>query len=202
MRPILSKNRTYISSALLVVILQVVFYSTTVAQITDYLKIPGPLQVDTTTFHLAWSLNPSPNYVKQEYLPEGQSLEKFNSMVTIDFVKGHYTAEELVKTKINELDALKKSNPIVNYKVYEKENEFILDFLLSQNSPDGEKVIIIERNVYRYHTINTKGKEGLLAFCVTERAYEDSIVNFLENLKASQSKLVDIVGTLKLPEPN
>lgn len=199
MKKNLTKNSIHL---LLVLIVQVVFQGTAVAQVKDYLKIPGPLQVDTTTFHLAWSLNPSPNYIKQEYLPEGQSLEKFHSMVTIDFVKGNYTAEEVIKTKVNELDALKKSNPNVNYKVYEKENEFILDFLLSQNSPDGEKILIIERNVYRYHTIQAKGKEGLLVFCVSERAYEDSIANFFENLKANQMNLVNSVGALQLPEPN
>ena len=45
--------------------------------------------------------------------------------------------KDAVATKVSEIERRKQTDPICNYMVYEKDNEFILDFLVSKS--DGKK---------------------------------------------------------------
>ena len=98
------------------------------------------------------------------------------------------------------LRRLKKSNPAVNYDVFEKNGEIVLDFLVSANTPDGKDMSIVERNVYRYKAVVDKnGQKGVLLFGVSERAYGNDIDKFLSNLKAHKLALMNLVGAFALP---
>ena len=67
---------------------------------------------------------------------------------------------------------MKATNPLVNYEMFQKNGEYLLDFLLSANAADGKTVDIVERNVYRYKTFTDKsGKKGILLFAVSVRSY-------------------------------
>ncbi|MBO9733185.1 MAG: hypothetical protein J7623_31375 [Chitinophaga sp.] len=166
----------------------------------DYLHIPGPLQLNNNSYTLVWTTHPSNNYYKQEYLTASDNLEKFKSLVTIDFLQGDFQSKDLAGAKIEELKKLKATNPVVNYNVYEKNGEYILDFLISQNTADGKRVEIVERNVYRYHAVNSKGVKGVLLFAGSERAYGDDVTPFLKNLPKEKSKLLNAIASYQLPK--
>jgi len=101
---------------------------------------------------------------------------------------------------MDELKQLKITNPLINYEVFQKNGEVLLDFLISQNSEDGQKVIIIERNVYRYTSfVGNKGQKGVLLFSASERAYDKNVDSFLLALKKNKSLLLNAVAAYSIP---
>lgn len=169
-------------------------------KVEEYLGIPGPINLGQKAYHLAWSSHPNDMYFKQEYIEPKENINKYNSMVLIDFVKGDFNLKEVIDRKIAELEAIKKINPIVNYQILEKDEEYILDFLISENSKDGKEILIAERNVYRYKLINKGTVNGLLLFAVSQRGYKENMDEFFKNLKANSSQLIEVVGNYKIPE--
>jgi hypothetical protein len=170
--------------------------------VENYLETEKTIKFDNQNYDLVWSSHPNETYYKQEYLTKEQTLEKFKSMVTIDFLKGEFKVKDLVNQKIQELEKAKKSNPIVNFTVLEKDGETIIDFLMSVSSTDGKKLLIVERNIYRYTNIETNNTKGLLFFAVSKRAYENEIGEFFENLKKDKNSLIMKVGNFEIPKVN
>ncbi|ASK32209.1 hypothetical protein CEY12_19880 [Chryseobacterium sp. T16E-39] len=168
-------------------------------KINDYLNIPGPLKIDNKSYNLVWSSHPNDNYYKQEYLSPNEKIEKYNTLVMIDYIQGNLKPEDVIDQKVTELENLKKSNPVVNYKTYENNGEYILDFLITENSKDGKEILIAERNVYRYKLISNNKNKGVLLFAVSERGYKENIEKFFNNLKNDTSKLIEAVGNYQLP---
>ena len=170
--------------------------------VENYLETEKTIKFDNQNYDLVWSSHPNETYYKQEYLTKEQTLEKFKSMVTIDFLKGEFKVKDLVNQKIQELEKAKKSNPIVNFTVLEKDGETIIDFLMSVSSTNGKKLLIVERNIYRYTNIETDNTKGLLLFSVSKRAYENEIGEFFENLKKDKNSLIMKVGNFEIPKVN
>jgi hypothetical protein len=170
--------------------------------VENYLETEKTIKFDNQNYDLVWSSHPNETYYKQEYLTKEQTLEKFKSMVTIDFLKGEFKVKDLVNQKIQELEKAKKSNPIVNFTVLEKDGETIIDFLMSVSSTDGKKLLIVERNIYRYTNIETDYTKGLLLFSVSKRAYENEIGEFFKNLKKDKNSLIMKVGNFEIPKVN
>lgn len=175
-------------------------YGQTSKAFVEYLNIPGPIILNKESFNFVWSSHPSFNYYKQEYIGSKDNLEKFKKMVLVEVLFSEQKPIELVQAKIAELKKLKEVNPIVNYEVFQKNGEIILDFLLSENSPDGKKINIIERNVYRYKAITDKGQNGIMLFSVSERAYSNEADTFLSSLKNTKSILTNSVAAFVLPK--
>ena len=170
--------------------------------VENYLETEKTIKFDNQNYDLVWSSHANETYYKQEYLTKEQTLEKFKSMVTIDFLKGEFKVKDLVNQKIQELEKAKKSNPIVNFTVLEKDGETIIDFLMSVSSKNGKKLLIVERNIYRYTNIETGNTKGLLLFSVSKRAYENEIGEFFENLKKDKNSLIMKVGNFEIPKVN
>jgi hypothetical protein len=164
--------------------------------VENYLQTEKVIKFDNKDYNLVWSSHPNEVYYKQEYLTKDQSIEKFKTMVTIDFLKGDFKIKDLVNGKIQELENAKKSNPIINWTVLEKDGETILDFLMSVSSKNGKELLVVERNIYRY----TKNANGLLLFAISERAYKNEIDDFFINLKENKNSLIIKVGSFKIPE--
>ncbi len=169
-------------------------------KINEYLSIPGPIKIDNTFYNLIWSSHPNENYYKQEYLSPTEKIEKYGTLVMIDYIQGTLKIEDVINRKVTELENLKKSNPVVNYKIYENGEEYILDFLITENSKDGKEILIAERNVYRYKLISNNKSKGVLLFGVSERGYKENIESFFNNLKNNSSKLIEVVGNYQLPK--
>ena len=167
----------------------------------EYLNVAGPISFDKGYYSLAWTSHPSSTYYKQEYLEKSDNLGKFKRLVMLEVLVGKINVKEIVEAKIAELKAMKISNPIVNYEVFEKNGEVVLDFLLSENTADGKNISIIERNVYRYKSLVDKnGKQGLLLFAVSDRAYGDEADKFLSDLKTQRSTLINAVAAFIIPQ--
>ena len=168
---------------------------------TEYLSISEPISFDKSSYDLAWTSHPSEAYYKQEYLPKGDTIEKFKKMILLEILTGNTKLKDVVAAKVSELKKMKASNPAVNYETFEKNGEVILDFLVSENTPDGKYLNIVERNVYRYKSVTDKnGQKGILLFGVSERAYGDDIDKFFPNLKAHKFDLINSVGAFSIPE--
>lgn len=165
----------------------------------DYLSIPGPIKMDNKTYNLVWSSHPNENYYKQEYLSSNEKIEKYNTLSLIEFVKGDFNLKDVVDQKVSELEKMKQSNPVVNYKTYENNGEYILDFLMSENSKDGKEILIAERNIYRYKLITVNESKGVLLFAISERGYQENMDQFFSNLKNNSTHLIEVVGNYKLP---
>ena len=74
-------NRLITTTFLL--LLSIIGYSQT---IENYLQTERTIKFDNKNYDLVWSSHPNENYYKQEYLTNGQNLEKFKSMILIDFL--------------------------------------------------------------------------------------------------------------------
>ncbi|WP_374459848.1 hypothetical protein [Chryseobacterium taeanense] len=183
-----------------VIFLLLPFFSLTAQnKVAEYLSIPGPIIIDSKNYHLAWSSHPNNSYYKQEYLAPNENIEKYSTLIMIDFLKGNFTLEDAINQKVSELEKMKQSNPIVNYTTYENNGEYMLDFILSKNSDDGKEILIAERNIYRYKLITDKKNKGVLLFGISERAYKENIEYFFNNLKNNSSSLVEMIGNYNLP---
>ncbi|MFZ1307514.1 MAG: hypothetical protein WAT20_02265 [Ferruginibacter sp.] len=166
----------------------------------DKLNVPGPIVIGKKPHVLTWTSNPTAGFYKQEYIPAGDNVNKFKSMIMLDVSLGNFMLKDIVGAKIAELKKMKATNPLVNYEMFQKNGEYLLDFLLSANSPDGKTVDIVERNVYRYKTFTDKtGKKGIMLFGVSVRSYGNDIDAFLRSLKSGKAALLNEVAQFAIP---
>lgn len=147
----------------------------------NYLQTEKALKFDNENYGLVWSSHPNKNYYKQEYLTAEQSLEKYKSMILIDFVKGDFSVKDAVNVKLQELEKAKELNLVVSYTVLEKGEDTMIDFLMAAKSNDGKEILIVERNVYRYVKVKTKQTNGVLVFAVSEEHTKVKLTLFLRN---------------------
>ena len=187
---------------LFTLIMPVIIKAQTNKPATNYLNVPGPLLFQNKAFHLNWSTHPSANFYKQEYLTKGEDADKYKMMLMIDVIAGETNLKNVVSAKTAELKKMKEDNPMVNYEIIQnqKTGEYLLDFLLTANAADGT-TSIAERNVYRYKTYTDKaGKNGVMLFAVSNRAYAKEVNNFFIALKANRKVLINEIAQFKMPE--
>jgi hypothetical protein len=170
------------------------------AQVKDYYNIPDTLTFDSIQYKLSASYHPKEIYYKQEYIPDGESADHFNTMVTIDFLITDVPAKNLLVSKVKELIERKKNDPIVQYEMrYNKEkDDFILDFTLSKDIES--KAGLVERNVYKYmNYIDSAGHKGVLVFAISQRGYGDNIAAFFGKLKNTRTSDIKKLGQYHVP---
>lgn len=194
-----TKNK--ITTLVVGLLLTTASFGQTTETVTDYLGLAKPILFDEGSYNLAWSAHPTDNYYKQEYLAQGDTLDRFKRLIIVDVLVGNMKLEDVVASMVDRLNKLKASNPVVHYQTFEREGEIMLDFLLSQDTPDGKYLSMIERDVYRYKTVTDKnGQKAVLLFGVSDRAYGDGIDDFFKNLKEHRYDLINAVGTFDIPE--
>ena len=170
-------------------------------KVEDYLHLGDKYRFDNKDYKLVWSSHPASNFYKQEYILPNENVEKYTRMIMIDFLEGDLTPKDAISNFVNHLENSKKQNPIINYKVYEKNNEYMIDFIMSENSQDGKEVLILERNVYRYFRINTPKRKGVLLFGVSDRAYtKKEMDNMFSVLKNKKLDLVNKIIQIEVPK--
>jgi hypothetical protein len=116
----------------------------------DRLSLPESIEFNGESYRLSWSSHPKPDYYKQEYLPSGQTSERFQRMVLIEAIVRGVDINDAVAAKVSMLNKRKSTDPTVNFAVVKnpKNNEIILDFILNAEDPKGDD--IVEWNAYRY----------------------------------------------------
>ena len=170
-------------------------------KVEDYLHLGDKYRFDNKDYKLVWSSHPTSNFYKQEYILPNENVEKYTRMIMIDFLEGDLTPKDAISNFVNNLENSKKQNPIINYQMYEREDEYMLDFIISKNSQDGKEVLILERNVYRYFRINTPKRKGVLLFGVSDRAYtKKEMDNMFSVLKNKKLDLVNKVIQIEVPK--
>ena len=170
-------------------------------KVEDYLHLGDKYRFDNKDYKLVWSSHPASNFYKQEYILPNENVEKYTRMIMIDFLEGDLTPNDVLSGLVNSLENSKKQNPVINYKVYEKNNDYMIDFIMSENSQDGKEVLILERNVYRYFRINTPKRKGVLLFGVSDRAYtKKEMDNMFSVLKNKKLDLVNKVIQIEVPK--
>jgi hypothetical protein len=166
----------------------------------DYLNTGSVLLYNKIEYKLSWSSHPVSNFYKQEYIPEGETSEKYSNMLLVDFLLIDTPARNIVGLKVNELDERKKTDMVANYLLRENKaiGEFLLDFILS--SGDADHVNVVEFNGYRYsnHTDKT-GHKGVLLFGVSTRAYGVDVTPFLTNLKNNRNNMLTVLTQYEIP---
>jgi hypothetical protein len=166
----------------------------------DRLSLPDSIEFNGESYRLSWSSHPTPYYYKQEYLPPGQTGERFQRMVLIEATVRGVDINDAVAAQVSMLNKRKSTDPTVNFAVFKnpKNDEIILDFILSAKDPKGEDVV--EWNAYRYAALRGKGDaSGVLLFGISRRAYGDDATNFLRRLKSARSAEVNALATYPLP---
>ena len=170
-------------------------------KVEDYLHLGDKYRFDKKDYKLVWSSHPASNFYKQEYILPNENVEKYTRMIMIDFLEGDLTPKDAISNFVNNLENSKKQNPIINYQMYEREGEYMLDFIISKNSQDGKEILILERNVYRYFRINTPKRKGVLLFGVSDRAYtKKEMDNMFSVLKNKKLDLVNKVIQIEVPK--
>lgn len=162
----------------------------------EYFEAGNPINYCGTDYHLAWSVRPIENYYVQEYLPEGETLERYNQMFTVAVVFCDLTPLDAVKAKIAELDQRKQSDPIVNYMVAENNGEYILEFIVS-DSRDGE-MNTVEVDVHHYKQMTINGRKASVLGFYSSRAYGDDIKPFIQSIPDKRNTWYEGMNTLKL----
>ena len=170
-------------------------------KVEDYLHLGDKYRFDNKDYELVWSSHPASNFYKQEYILPNENVEKYKRLILIDFIEGDLAPKDVLSSLANSLENSKKQNPVINYKVYEKNNEYMIDFIMSENSQDGKEVLILERNVYRYFRINTPKRKGVLLFGISDRAYtKKEMDNMFSVLKNKKLDLVNKVIQIEVPK--
>jgi hypothetical protein len=166
----------------------------------DRLGITGPVNFDNKAYILSWSSHPSANYYKQEYMQAGEDVNRYKSMVMVEAAKGSVTPKLAMDSKVAELKEMAFTNPFISYENFSlaEKGEYILDFVVTQNSVDNKSAIIAERNVYRYRSLPNNG--GVMLFAISVRSYGPDTKSFIANIKNGRNVLVDKVKGFSLPE--
>jgi hypothetical protein len=166
----------------------------------DRLAIPDSIEFNGERYRLAWSSHPSSSYYKQEYLPPGQTVDRFQRMVLIEAIVRGTDINAAVTAQIGMLNKRKSTDPTVNFATLKnpKNGEIILDFILSaQDSKGGD---VVEWNAYRYAALKGKGGDsGVLLFGISRRAYGDDATDFLRRLKAARPAEINALAAYPLP---
>lgn len=166
----------------------------------DRLSLPESIEFNGESYRLSWSSHPKPDYYKQEYLPSGQTSERFQRMVLIEAIVRGVDINDAVAAKVSMLNKRKSTDPTVNFAVVKnpKNNEIILDFILSAEDPKGDD--IVEWNAYRYAALKGKGRaSGVLLFGISRRGYGDDATDFLRRLKLARPAEVNALAAYPLP---
>ncbi|MGX5852269.1 hypothetical protein ACWKW6_01440 [Dyadobacter jiangsuensis] len=167
----------------------------------NYMGIPGLIVFQKKSYRLIWSSHPDASLYKQEYLAASDNFPNYKSMITIDFVVATVSVDDAVRTKLRELDQLKRTLD-VNYEVIGNAatGEKIIDCLLGQAAADDAKSIY-EHDVYRFKAIAAKsGQKGILLYALSNRAYGKDIQPFLTRLKTERKALIAEVAKVPVPE--
>lgn len=186
--------------SLLVLATALVSFTKFGAEPVDRIGVKGPLTFNKATFKLAWTSKPSDNYYIQEYLPNSETSDHFNQMLSIFLLVADIKTNDAVQQKIKELNERKKTDPTCNYIVNQSPDgkEYMVDFVLGENKND--KMDVEEFNIYRYKQIDLgdKGK-ALLVYAYSKRAYGNDITPFLKNLKPDRINLLNIMSASEIP---
>jgi len=84
----------------------------------DRLSLPDSIEFNGESYRLSWSSHPTPNSYKQEYLPPGQTSERFQRMVLTEATVRGIDISDAVAAQVNMLNKRKATDPTVNFAAF------------------------------------------------------------------------------------
>ncbi len=168
----------------------------------DHLNVPGPIVFDNVAYSVAWTSHPSTTYYKQEYIKKGDVVSKFGSMLLMEVLTGKAKIKDVLDAKVAELKSMQAANPFITYEIISNppKGEYMLDFLVTDNAPDGKSVRIAERNIYRYRTYTDKtGENGIILIGISVRSYGGDTKKFIELARSNKNELVGKAKQFTIP---
>lgn len=167
--------------------------------IIDYLSIGNNINFDSETYHLKWSSHPSETYYKQEFLQKDDTLDKYQSMIIIEALKGDFTVDQIASFKVQELEKWKIKNPTINYQRFEEKetHETIIDFLISDGSS------INEWNAYRYQLQQHGGNKYIVLYAYSYRNYtynDKDLMTFYSFIKNNRLNIIEKIKRVEIPK--
>lgn len=165
----------------------------------EKLGIDPQIEFDGKFYQLAWGQQKA-GYVKQEYLPQGQSLRSFTDMIIIEFLTNGTKMSDAVNAQVNMLEQRKDSDPVVNFQLHDNKDagEFLLDFVMSDNSTGA---LVVEWSAYRYVPVDMPdGKTGVSLFALVHRYTGDNPGPFFKALKANRLKDIAKLAQYDIPD--
>jgi len=174
---------------------------------------PKHISFSGVTYSMVWQSHPSPNYSKYQYLPQGQKLPYYQTMLIVERLTGpmatiddrqcppatageNITVDRAACAQIQFLKQRKQMDPITNYEAIKNERlgEVLLDFIASAD--DSAKGTIIEWNGYRYIPI----ENGVMLYAQSIRAYgnEDGL-SFLQALGEQRGQWIQALISARVP---
>lgn len=165
----------------------------------DYFSVPGPIHIADTDFDLVWTANPNAFYFKHEYLPSDQKFKNYNRLFLMEVMIADMDANDALAMKVNELEQRKATDPVVKFQTYQKDNETVIDFIISQINSDQTQFEFIERNLYRYIPIEVEGKSAILLLGISERGYPHNMEQFIGYLKTNMEYLLHQMLDMPVP---
>ncbi len=163
---------------------------------TEYFNVGNPIKYCGTKYYFAWSAHPQANYYLQEYLPQGESFERYNQMFTVSVIFWDRTPLEAVQAKIAELEQRKQTDPITNYIAAENNGEYILEFIVSDSN--NGKMNTVEVNVHHYKQMTINGKMASVLSFYSSRAYGDDITAFIQSIPDKRNVWYEDMSNLKI----
>ena len=165
----------------------------------DYLSIGNQIIFLNEEYKLAWSSNPTNGYYKQEYLRPKDKLTKFNKMLLINAVESDISADEAAQLRSNDLDRLKKDNPMINYNIIKNSitKEVILDFVIS------DKAYVYEWNMHKFEHQEYDGKNYMVTFCYVYRDSlndNEELKTFFNHITNNKTKVIYSLGEYVIPQ--
>jgi hypothetical protein len=148
-------------------------------------------------FYFAWSAHPSPSYYIQEYVPKSEKVERYTKMVVVQALLDSVKLEQLVARQISLLEARKKTDAVLNYKLFNNEDKssYVLDFILSEGK---DKINLLEWNGYHYvYFTNGEGAKGIMIVGISFRETRD-VMGFLETLGDLRKEQLSALLKLKV----
>ena len=164
--------------------------------VTEYFNVGNPIKFCDTDYYLSWSAHLQEIYYIQEYLPKGETFERYTQMFTVSVIFGDKTPAEAVQAKIAELEQQKQTDPVINYWVAENDGKYILDFVVSDSS-DG-KLNFVEFDLHYYQQLTINGKKASVLSFYSSRAYGDDIIPFIQSIPEKRITLYDALGNSNL----
>lgn len=167
----------------------------------NHLQTPTSIVFGATTYTLVWSSQPTAEYVKQEYLPKGESVRHFSRMMLIERIEKGSNVKDAVAAQISKIKAQRQKNPapylplISNMLENPKTHEVILEFFMYEKP-------VTEWNAYRYTA--TPSGQGVMLVGISHRGYEDEepyLPELTEDLKQHRAQWIDELANMPLPIP-
>ena len=166
-------------------------------ELIDYLNVGNTIEFNGQKMVLRWSSHPMELYYLQEWIPEDETFDNYSQMFTVAVILSEEVTPQLaVQMKIQELEERAKTDACCNYQVYENNDEYILDFLVSDGN--GETLNCVEWDIHHYKTAIINGKKAQQLNYISTRAYGDDILPFLESIKDKRVEWINALTQMDI----